>query len=135
MIGHSIHQDYKMQNSRKPFWLALILIGSFILGFIYGCASNPYQKKQIALNLLIRVDELQVTVADLYKSGSITPEHALVYNKFCTKAAPVLKSLPDGWPTTIKTAWNELKSAVSIDQMEIKVQYTAKLIDGLVGAL
>jgi hypothetical protein len=98
--------------------------------------TDPVVQKQIqATQILQRVEEFQDLVIDLYANQGISPSHALVYTQFTTSTAKTLRVLPTGWAATVKTAWQEVKTKVPLDQMEVKLQITAKLVDALVNAL
>lgn len=88
-----------------------------------------------ATQILQRVDEFQDTIIQLYSTNSISPEHALLYNKFCVLSAHALKELPNGWQATVKAAWTQLLTEIPLVSMEPNVQYTAKLVDALISAL
>lgn len=120
-----------------------LLAASFLICVslvVSGCASTgatdvKTQKLVVANQLLQRFEELQDTVTDLYSQQAISPEHALIYSKFIVSATKTVKTVPDGWTSTIKQSWAEVKTLVPIDKMEVRVQFTAKLIDTLVGSL
>lgn len=117
-----------------------ILAATFLAVLFMGCATaqttDPKTQKLVVANqMLQRLEELQDTVTDLYATQSIDPKHALVYSKFIVSATRTIKTVPDGWIPVIRQSWAEVKQQVPLDQMEIKVQVTAKLIDAMVNSL
>lgn len=102
-----------------------------------ACASAPSKQSQQALTLQVlqRLDEFQNLVIDLYRDKQISSEHAVLYSKFVVSATRSIRTVPDGWQTTVKASWVEMKAFIPINQMELKVQVAASVLDTLLMGL
>lgn len=117
----------------KTLLISLLLVVGFI--GVSGCAPTTSNKDKIALDILQRLDEFQDLTIDLYDTKEIDSSRAALYTKFILSSTKVIRSLPLGWESTVKSGWVELKGKVPFDKMEVRVQIIAAVLDKLIGAL
>lgn len=122
-----------IKKIRGEHWIGILYLALIVA----GCASaSVNQNKQVqSLQVLQRVDEFQNLVVDLYHDKQISPDHAVLYSKFCVSAAKVVREYPNGWQPTVKNLWVELKKNIPLDKMELKVQLAAGVLDTLLMGL
>ena len=71
-----------------------------------------------AHEVLLRVDELQKTVIELYdsKPRGITKERAELIVFWTVNAAKTLREVPAGWQKTIVASWDNLLSQIKVPE-------------------
>jgi len=93
----------------------------FILVLI-ACAPKelpPDVKPAFTANeVLIRVDELQKTVIELYDSEPrrITRERAELIVFWCVQTAKTLREVPAGWQKTVVATWDNLLVQIKVPE-------------------
>lgn len=118
---------------KKRISLVLLLV------LISGCAPKslpPELKPAYTANeVLIRVQELQNTVIDLYDAQprGITKDKADLIVKFTVSSATIIKSSMAGWQGSVKQSWLELKK--NYTPTDTKLQTVWNLVDAMMGVL
>lgn len=71
---------------------------------------QQYTTIYTADQVLIRIQELQNVVIQAESNGGIPTNTARPLVQFTVDAAKTLKTLPEGWKTTVKTLWETVKA-------------------------
>ena len=116
--------------------MALLLV---VIGLSVACLPKdlpPDVKPAFTANeILIRVDELQKTVIAAFDSTprGISKERADLIVRFTVDAAKVLREVPVGWQSSVKAAWNALKTRIGTPESQLQTLWS--IVDRLITAL
>jgi hypothetical protein len=106
---------------------------------VSGCAPAtlpPDVKPAFTANeVLIRVNELQKTVIELYDSEpkGITKERAELIVFWCVQTAKTLREIPAGWQKTVVATWDNLLVQIKVPEGGLQTVWT--IVDTLMKGL
>lgn len=98
--------------------------------------TEPGKRAWQSLEVLKRVEEVQIAAIDAEKTGAVRAQYAKIVIDFATVAAKTCKVYSVGWEKALATAYREAKAKLPQDVIEKSpLSYILGVIEGVIMSL